>query len=328
MRDIIEIFKKKQQTQTQNFSYEEEKQAQASIIQSLRSANAKKDENIKHILKKFLIDDSITTEINNNENKYDLYLAIIEENVKKIYLLINNKFATYRNVLYLINEKEKTASVYNFDSRIKALTIPEYVEYNEQKYRVTILENSFRNKFFTNSVSCRNIKRIEKGAFFDTPISEIILSSNVELENGWFKDISNYADIKIIPNGNQRIAWYDDKFIIGKSDPKSDKYDVIHFVKDRIEKVLIPSFINQILPFAFFASSNLHEVVIQSNSEPILLRKNSFMNSNINRLTLPSNCEFEDGWMKRVFNLTTIKIVPNEDQRIIIGKSDPKSRQI
>ena len=332
MRGIIDIFKKQQQNQNNNFSHDEEKQAQENIIQNLKSIIAKKDENMKHIAKKFLINDSMPTEINNNENRYDLYLAIIEENVKKIDLLINHKFVTYKNVLYIINEKEKTAGVYNFDCSIKSLIIPIYIEYNQQKYRVTtILENSIKNNGNTSLVSCKHIEKIEKGAFIDSP-TKIILSSKVELEDGWQKIGFDFEDILIDPNEIQRITLYDNKFVIGKSDPKIDKYDVIHFVKNGFEKVTIPSFIKQIFPFAFFGCSTIHYVVIQPNLDPILIRKNAFSHSKIKYLSLPSNCELEDGWQKRVFASTTIEIVSNGEQRItwyddklIIGKSDPKS---
>lgn len=88
------------------------------------------------------------------------------------------------------------------------------------------------------------LKTIEKNAFAYSWIKSINLPSKVcELEEGW----SNSASKKItIDPKNKHFKNYEDKLILGKSDNKSDIFDVIVFAQKEIKTITIPPYIKKI----------------------------------------------------------------------------------
>lgn len=54
-------------------------------------------------------------------------------------------------------------------------------------------------------------------------------------------DISAFNTLKLISN-NKRYSNYEDKFICGKTDEKSDVFNVLLFIYHDIEEAIIPSF--------------------------------------------------------------------------------------
>ena len=59
----------------------------------------------------------------------------------------------------------------------------------------------------------------------------------------------------------------DDQLLLGKSDPKSDKFDVLHFAVRDLTTAHIPSNIIVISPCAFQGCQKLDKVEIPENSE-------------------------------------------------------------
>lgn len=55
----------------------------------------------------------------------------------------------------------------------------------------------------------------------------------------------------VFPTNKENISFYNDSFIIGKSDIKSDNFDILYFARRDIENAIIPPFIKIIAPFAF-----------------------------------------------------------------------------
>ena len=72
---------------------------------------------------------------------------------------------------------------------------------------------------------------------------------------------------------NNFFTYYDDQFILGKTDPKSDEFDVLLFARRDIKVANIPSFIKRIGPCAFGKCRKLEEVNFFPDSE---LEKNKF----------------------------------------------------
>ena len=71
---------------------------------------------------------------------------------------------------------------------------------------------------------------IEDSVFSYTPIKNISIPSSVsELSGEWCFEASELTNITIMQNGQQNLKSYEDKFIIGKSDSKSDKFDTFVF---------------------------------------------------------------------------------------------------
>lgn len=54
--------------------------------------------------------------------------------------------------------------------------------------------------------------------------------------------------------GNEHFKYYDDVFIVGKSNPENDDYDELIYARKDIKNAIIPSFIKRICPYSFYKS--------------------------------------------------------------------------
>ena len=63
--------------------------------------------------------------------------------------------------------------------------------------------------------------------------------------------IENLGRIELIPKPNQKIAFYDNSFLLKKSDPKSGTFYVLFYALKNIKIARIPSFVRIIGKKAF-----------------------------------------------------------------------------
>ena len=137
---------------------------------------------------------------------------------------------------------------------------------------------------------------IEKDIFgSDTPLRSIsIPSSNIEFQSGWCNSLTKLNKITIIPNGRQDFIIYEEKYLLSKSNPDSDLYDVLEFAYRDIKTALIPSFIKIIKPLAFSYCKQLTEVKFDINSAIDLIDKCVFTASTIKIISIPPNVKIID----------------------------------
>ncbi|KAK8871941.1 hypothetical protein M9Y10_007687 [Tritrichomonas musculus] len=88
-------------------------------------------------------------------------------------------------------------------------------------------------------ISGSNLETIEDGAFFDFGFESIVIPSSLkELKEEWYRNTENLKNVEIsIDKNEQNIVFYEKKFIIGKSDIKSNEYDDLHFVPRDVKRV-------------------------------------------------------------------------------------------
>lgn len=139
---------------------------------------------------------------------------------------------------------------------------------------------------------CEKLKKVEipinselhligKKAFALTMIEKILIPSNlVELKEKWCCSTPNLKRFTVMEN-NHRYINYENKFILGKSNPESKDYDLLVFARRDIEFASIPSYIKQIDSCAFSDCSNLRRVEIPTNSELRIIGEQAFSNSSI-----------------------------------------------
>ena len=112
------------------------------------------------------------------------------------------------------------------------------------------------------------LKSIEQNAFYLSPIESLSIPSSVSsLDDGWCNETEYLNNVTIGPNSKHFIK-YGDNLIIGKSDEKSDNFDVLIFANRNIKTVTIPSNIKKIASCSF-SHSSLQQVSIPSNVEQI-----------------------------------------------------------
>lgn len=178
-----------------------------------------------------------------------------------------------------------------------------------------------------------NLKIIEKYAFNHSSIDNIsIPSSVVELRDGWCGCTPHLNNIKIFNNNNNKeenIIYYDNKFILGKSDQKSDNFDILHFARRDIEKAVVPSFITGIAPSAFEYCSKLRQVEFDDKSQLKLIGRFSFNYSLIEGISFPSNVtKIEPGTFQSCQNLRIIEFADIKDSVSLKKTSLPFSKEI
>lgn len=144
------------------------------------------------------------------------------------------------------------------DSSIEKITIPPHV------VRICNRAFAFCRKLQSVEIPANSeLKKIEKEAFYNTEIKSLnIPASLCELDDGWCYEATNLTIIKIMPN-NRHFMNIDNKMIVGKTDPKSDNYDVLVFVRRDIKNIIIPSFI-KIIGSCSFSNSLIESVSIPS----------------------------------------------------------------
>lgn len=140
------------------------------------------------------------------------------------------------------------------------------------------------------SIKSSKLRKIGKFAFSFSSFESLTIPSCIEkFEIGWYNELLNLKNISIIPYKEKNICYYDNKFILGKSDLKSDVYDNLCFVKSDIKYAFIPSFIKIIAPFSFNNCRKLEKIEFDVDSQLELIDDHAFESSNIKCLEIPSN---------------------------------------
>lgn len=243
----------------------------------------------------------------------------------------------YNNLVYVLNEKEKTASVVDFRKFISSIIVPRYILSNSNIYTVTSLAD--RSFIYSSIKSIRisnpsEIRSIGNNSFFESEIEFIELPSHIsEFKEDWNDEFFSIKNIKVIESSKKNIKIIDNKFLVGKSDKKSDAFDVLHLAFGKIKEAIIPSYIKHISSNAFQPCPELKVIKIEENSELQSIGNNAFSCPCIEYIELPSNIiDLKKFWCSKIPNNVEFKIIKKGEENIKIvddnflaGKSDRKS---
>ncbi|KAK8852770.1 hypothetical protein M9Y10_017760 [Tritrichomonas musculus] len=154
------------------------------------------------------------------------------------------------------------------------------------------------------------IQIIEKDAFYCSSIESLTIPSSVcNLEEGWSNCVKNLTKLTIFQREEQNIQFFEDKLLIGKSNPKIDEYGILIFAArdiksvtipssikkierdafafSSIEKVVIPSGVSEICEAAFVTCQQLEMVEIPRDPQLEKIGKNAFTCTNIEKIFIP-----------------------------------------
>lgn len=192
------------------------------------------------------------------------------------------------------------------DSSIEKITIPSQITH--------IHEGAFYNCREIDKIEIKedsNLQSIGKSAFTESLIERIFIPSNVfELKDGWCEGTSKLTNVEIAKN-NKNFILIDNSILLGKTDLKSDTFDVLSFANRDIQNVEIPSNIKIIGSYSFSESSiesvsipplvthicegafawceNLQKIEIQQNSKLEIIDKEAFENCSFQSILIPSS---------------------------------------
>lgn len=132
-------------------------------------------------------------------------------------------------------------------------------------------EGSFDNCSYLKTIEIQadsKLIKIGRNAFSYSLISSIYFPDNLtELEDEWHIG-TNLKTIEISPL-NKNFIYNDNKFLLRKSDPKSNKFDFLVYARRDIQEAIIPQSVSIILSNAFDECTQLEKVSIQSNVNSI-----------------------------------------------------------
>ena len=246
--------------------------------------------------------------------------------------------------------EQSNFDVLYFCSRnIKSVKIPEFIE--------VINTSAFDECIQLHDIEISSesrLKIIRKYAFTCSSIESITIPSSVsELQDLWCSETHKIKRINVDPE-NPFYKSYDDRFIIGKSNPEQENFDVLVFCSRNVDEVTIPDFIEIIGPSsfeqciklrsikippkvkricenAFHSCKQLKYVEIPSNSNLKTIENKAFYLSSIESFSFPESLiDLKDNWCERTKQLTNIFVSPNNplykfyDNKLIIGKSNPE----
>ena len=167
---------------------------------------------------------------------------------------------------------------------VKEIVIPASVTYvKEGAFTLSFVKII---KFASNS----KLIRIEKDAFNASVVESLSLPSSVSyLDDCWCSNTSYLNEVSVFPNEINNIILYDDKFIIGKTNPKSDTFDDLLFACRNIVKATVPSFVKRIAPYAFSKCTKLNAIEFSEDSQLNLIDKFAFSDSSIKEISIPNH---------------------------------------
>ena len=245
-------------------------------------------------------------------------------NFKSIDLLTRKKVKE-DNLTFALNEKEKTASLYHNNKTNENITIPTTIISDSKKYLVTeVLKNGFgRNRklksieFHENS----QLHTFKSHSFYYSKIEHLMIPASVtKLEKGWCSNAEKLSSVSIM-KGNKNFIVYDNKYILGKSDTKSDIYDELVFSIRTINEARIPNFIKTICSCSFEHCNDLNKVVFEGDVKVEIFEEYSFSFSGLQSIVIPSSVtKIKEGCFDSCTKLTKVEF--QRDSKLKkIGKS-------
>lgn len=129
---------------------------------------------------------------------------------------------------------------------------------------------------------------IEKDAFHMSKIVSIFIPPKIlNLHEGFFAGTECLINIIMMPNNN-RFLYYQNDLLLGKSDSKSDVFDILIFARRDIKKVTILPSIKKIAAYAFDNCRKIQKVDFSQCTNLCSIGQNAFNFSSLKNITIPS----------------------------------------
>ncbi|KAK8887212.1 hypothetical protein M9Y10_038250 [Tritrichomonas musculus] len=167
-----------------------------------------------------------------------------------------------------------------------------------------------------------NLHQISKYAFSNSSIRSLSIPSSIEdFEAGWCFDTPQLNNVLISPV-NRHFSMIDKKIMVKNIDLKSDTYSILCFVCRNIEKVIVPSFITTVNPYAFADCKKLKTVVFTGDSKLVSIEMSAFSESGIESITIPKHVKkIGEFAFNGCSNLKTVNFSQNSELEIIEKES-------
>lgn len=151
----------------------------------------------------------------------------------------------------------------------------------------SIGESSFAHCSIENS----ELLLFEPFVFYETQIESLFVPPKViEFKEEWCSKTTKLNRILVAKN-NQLFEFVDDKFLVGKSDQKSDFFDVLLFARRDIKEAAIPSFISRICCKSFADYMELNSITFCEDSKLKKIDRKAFSFCPIESIFISSSAD-------------------------------------
>ena len=232
-----------------------------------------------------------------------------------------------------LNKKNLTSSVINSPKATGDVFIPQYVEYERKKYNIISIEAfAFSFKKITSLSFPENSELISFGdhCFAHAEIQKLQIPPKLtHLGIGWCNCIKNLVEIEVSTK-NKHYSYLNNEFLVGKSDPNIDTFDILHFARFDIVNAKIPSQIKELFEYSFDGHKKLKSVEFSEDSNLKKIHENAFNYSTIQKLVLPSSV-VEIPHFENVDELVDITVSPENryfsylNDQILVKNEENKS---
>ncbi|KAK8841588.1 hypothetical protein M9Y10_027213 [Tritrichomonas musculus] len=250
-----------------------------------------KRSNYEEIIQYLFRKDGIYSKSNFNDIKKELLKECEDENIKNIELL-TRKEVICNGFSFVLDEKEKTAGLFRCFISSSKYKLPRALIIQGEEYVVTsIFSNSFKSFKSIESIELPSeLRFIDSFSFNFCSIERMTLPSTIEKFNeDWQTNLDGPDIIRIFPHKQQNIVYYNNSFILGKSDTKSDIFDVLIFAHKNITNAIIPSFIKRIESDAFKDCKQLKSVSFSDDSQ--LTEIGNFSSCPLKQIKIPQKVQ-------------------------------------
>lgn len=222
-----------------------------------------------------------------------------------------NCICLYKNQ-FLLSKSDPKSDIFDtllLASRdIQRVVIPSFIK--------KIAQCAFDQCVELEEVECSpnsELKIIGEKAFCGSTIGKLTIPSSFDkFEDEWCCDTNNLVDIVVMKQQVENITYYDDSFILGKTDLKSDVFDILYFAQRNVVNVTIPSFVKIIGSSAFDGCESLFEVNFPKDSQLVSIGKSCFAHSSLQTIEIPWQVEkIKKETFNECFQLEVLEIPEN-----------------
>lgn len=133
------------------------------------------------------------------------------------------------------------------------------------------------------------LEKIENNAFSYCPIECIVIPQKVTtIEDSWFFSLTKVKKFSISPE-NANFSVYNDQIMVGKTDTKSDIFDIFMMSIRNIEKVIVPSYVKRISSSCFADCCSLESIEFSDDSKIESIGSHAFYRCPIRNFVIPSS---------------------------------------